>query len=369
MSRWKGLGAGLVGLVGPVAVATGAVGCSANVVSTADATSSTTIAFVTFERSVSAVERSAPAEPRAATSPQTTATTPSVAASAQAGQSGQTDAAPQPSPSGADAAAAAAPTDAAPPTPPVTTPSAATPAGLSAAAVFLRLSAGSNERIAAHLVGVDLFLPDLGTCAPIEVLRDNGLPLASVNPIDLVDVGEVTVETDSTKATLAARVFPDVADLISGVFYTTRTGSGVSPVARGSYRLRATGSSTFPSTALQATAPADFEWLLLNEQPIQSDPLVLGRADVRLQWSANQADIVYVNLSSSASEDGVAERVRCTFPDEGHGTIPVSVLPRSANQRISVHRLHTEAVQEPGVDGGEIRFNQALTANLRFETQ
>ena len=295
-----------------------ASGCSGTVVTTSDATSTTTMAFISFEH-----------------------TTPAVSSS-----NTQADAA-------ADADSAA------------TTP-AARPAATSmyAAAAFLRVWGGADEKVAAHLVGADLFLPELGHCAPVETLRDNGL--TSVNPIDLIDVGEVTVETETAKAILAARVFPDIADLISGVLYTTRDGASTNLPGAGTYRLRVTGSPTFPPTVVQAMAPGPISGLLVDDRPVQTDPLLLERGDVSIQWSPSGADLVYVDLAST--DDGFAERVRCAFPDVGHGILPAGILPHSPAQRLSVHQLHGEPVREPGVDSGEIRFDEAATANLRFET-
>ena len=43
------------------------------------------------------------------------------------------------------------------------------------------------------------------------------MPLATLGPVDLIDAGEVALETAEGRDTLAVRAFPDVVDLVSGV--------------------------------------------------------------------------------------------------------------------------------------------------------
>src|SRR5438132_10901842 len=119
-----------------------------------------------------------------------------------------------------------------------------------ASAYFLRLQAGADRTLAARLVGAADVLPAMGQCQAAPMLNDQGMPLASLGPVDLVDVGEVLLEASSTRATLAARAFPDVIDLVSGVVYTTRDLIADPLAAQGAYTFRVSGSSAVPAMAL-----------------------------------------------------------------------------------------------------------------------
>jgi hypothetical protein len=235
-----------------------------------------------------------------------------------------------------------------------------------ASAYFLRLQAGADHTLAARLVGATDVLPAMGQCQPAPMLTDQGMPLASLGPVDLVDVGEVSLEASETRATLAARAFPDVVDLISGVVYTTRDLMADPLPGAGAYRFRISGSPAVPPMALEARAPGPVEHLYVGGYALRGEPLSLPREDLAITWQPPAgADLVYVELAST--EDGPLERVRCTFPNEGRAVIGVGSLPKANAQSIAVHLLHRQEVTAPGLDRGEIRFDLATSGPLRFE--
>jgi hypothetical protein len=243
------------------------------------------------------------------------------------------------------------------------TPSAAR---TSASAFFLRLSVAADERVASRLVGAGLTLPEPGTCVKVEPSRDEGLKLASLGPVDLVDVGEVSVESGQAQTTLAARAFPDLMDLISGVVYASRAGTSL-PAPESAYRVRVSGSASLPALLLAASTPAPVTDLGVGGTPADGTPIVLPRGDLLLTWQPMGTDPMYLELSSS--DTGSVERVRCAFGDEGHALVKKDDLPRGDTQSLSIHRLRREPLGPLGLDGGEIRFDEAVTTNLRFEVQ
>jgi hypothetical protein len=235
-----------------------------------------------------------------------------------------------------------------------------------ASAYFLRLQAGADRTLAARLVGAVDVLPGLGQCQSAPMLSDQGMPLASLGPVDLIDVGEIALEASSTRATLAARAFPDVVDLVSGVVYTTRDLVGDSLPGEGAYTFRVSGSWALPAMALEGHAPGGIEHLYVGGYALRAEPLALTREDLAVTWQPPAgADLAYVELASA--EDGPLERVRCTFPNDGRATIPAAALPKAAAQTISFHLIRREDVAAPGLDRGEIRFDVATTGPLHFE--
>jgi hypothetical protein len=235
-----------------------------------------------------------------------------------------------------------------------------------ASASFLRMQAGADQSLAARLIGGSNVLPPLGQCQQVEVLGEQGMPLASLGPVDLIDVGEVALEASQTRATLAARAFPDVVDLVSGVVYTTRDLVADSLPEKGDYAFRISGSPALAPMALSARAPGPAYDLSVAGVPLLDQTSVLPRQDLSITWKAQPgADLVYVELAST--EDGPLERVRCSFPNEGSALIAASALPKASSQSIVFHLVHREGVVAPGLDSGEIRFDLATSGSLRFE--
>jgi hypothetical protein len=236
-----------------------------------------------------------------------------------------------------------------------------------ASAYFLRLQAGADRNMAARLVGAAEVLPAMGQCQPVQMLGDQGMPLASLDPVDLIDVGEVAIETAQTRATLAARAFPDVVDLVSGVVYTTRDLMGDPLPGEGAYTFRVSGSYALPPMALEGRAPGPIDHLYIGGYALHAEPITLAREDLAITWQPPAGgDLVYVELASN--EDGPLERVRCTFANDGRAVIGAAVLPKAASQSISVHLIHRQDLSAPGLDRGEIRFDLATSGPLRFES-
>ncbi|HKQ69117.1 MAG TPA: hypothetical protein VJT73_07250 [Polyangiaceae bacterium] len=233
-----------------------------------------------------------------------------------------------------------------------------------ASAYFVRLQSGADRSLAARLVGAAGVLPPVGQCENVGVLSDQGMPLASLGPVDLADVGEVLLEASATRATLAARAFPDVVDLVSGVVYTTRDLVADSLPAQGTYTFRVSGSGSLPAMALAARAPAPASDLTVAGIKLGAESITVPRADLGITWQPTEGtDLVYVELSST--DDGPLERVRCSFANAGRAVIALAALPRATNQSITVHQVHREDVTAPGLDGGEIRFDLATSGTLR----
>src|SRR6202041_1916014 len=99
-----------------------------------------------------------------------------------------------------------------------------------------------------------LDLPAVGTCRPMagpEYARAAPIPRVEgaggnarspVGSIELIDVGDVTLRAGADAMPLAARAFPDVGELVSGVFYTSRDTASELP-AGPTYTVEGTGSA------------------------------------------------------------------------------------------------------------------------------
>jgi hypothetical protein len=215
-----------------------------------------------------------------------------------------------------------------------------------AIAHFVR-TRGVAEPAILEVLGASVDLPPLGSCAP-QRLAAPGAPL---RPVELVDVGAVTLELGGKTTSLQPRRLPDVVDLVSGVVYTGRTGSA----AQGHAVLRVAGAGDVPSFTREADLPGEPAL-----RPLPTGPLLVeaGHA-LELAWEPG-VDLVYVDV------DGADAPWRCAFADEqGQGTIPAVAFGKGGTLRI--HRLHREPIMAPGVERGELRsdFARALPYQSR----
>jgi hypothetical protein len=229
-------------------------------------------------------------------------------------------------------------------------------------AKFLRLGASADPDVAERVVGSRLDLPALGECrlSMAGQPQDDAASLPSIGSIELLDVGDVTIQGGDLSLPLAARAFPDIADLVSGVFYTSRDASTDLP-APAHYRLDSTGSASVERFDLSLEAPAAPEDIRLGEEALEQGPSIDTTAPVALRWRAGQAeDVIYVDLTTASTPSSI----RCAFTDVGHGSIPGSMIDDAFGSApavgVALHRLRSTGFSMPGIDGGEARFDLAV---------
>lgn len=220
--------------------------------------------------------------------------------------------------------------------------------------------------------------------------------------LELLDVGDVIlrVRDNSSEAAdgqgadlwLAPRAFPDVGEVVSGVFYTSPDASQPIPVpAR--YAVSGTGSTSADPFVLELSAPAALDGLTIDGsslprsraisdpglEPPQAEPSLVVRPgrDLVLAWSpaVGASDLVYVDI-------GGAEPHRCTFIDDGHAILPGALIdadPKAPTSelQLSVHRFRELrepiATTEPRAAGDEpatalVRFDLGRTVRLELST-
>lgn len=219
---------------------------------------------------------------------------------------------------------------------------------------------------AEKLVGTQLEIPAEGECSPLADTRPSGR-LARGRSVDLVDVGDLTVRSSAEDRAwqLSPRAFPDIGDLVSGVFYT-QPDLAVDPASapnEGSarYTISATGTSFVEPFAFDIDVPTLPANVRVGGQPLAKGqiPTVSVGRDVTVEWEEGDG-LVYVDVHGSKTW-------RCTFRDTGAAVLPSDVLSREDAQQVvvfSVHRLRDENVR---VDfQGAAQKNQEFTS-VRFD--
>jgi hypothetical protein len=124
-------------------------------------------------------------------------------------------------------------------------------------AKFMRLSAAADPETAERAVGTRLDLPAVSECALVSPAagEDMTTALSTLGPIELLDVGDLTMKTEGAAMPLAARAFPDVGGIVSGVFYTSRDSASDLP-APAKYVLEGSGSALVDRFAIEVDAPS-----------------------------------------------------------------------------------------------------------------
>jgi hypothetical protein len=259
---------------------------------------------------------------------------------------------------------------------------------------FVRVSGGLDHGTADQVVGSQgRPMADLGLGCQWEesVARSASTlsdpSLASEGSIELLDVGDIVLRAGAQIMPLAARAFPDVGDLVSGVVYTSRGGDGALPLA-GTYLIETTGSPLVDGFSMRVDAPdaptgvrfaqgADVVALDASDLVLVSgEPLALSwDTDARSAQGARSAggdavkdagDKIVVEMTQLGSE---ASTLVCAFDDVGNGVVPASqlVFPSGADVDVSVHRHRRMSVPASqlnarSIDGAVVEFDFAVTA-------
>jgi hypothetical protein len=241
----------------------------------------------------------------------------------------------------------------------------------SVSAKFMRLSTPADPELAERVVGAKLDLPAIGTCRRTAVeSKAASRALGSIGAIELIDVGDVSLRTGGSVTTLAARAFPDVGDLVSGMFYTSRDAASDLPAAA-TYTLETTGSAQIDRFSVETDAPAAPEDVQIADISLADGPVIAAASPTVVRWRAGEAadkahgDTVIVDVSASSGTS-----IRCAFPDAGQATLPgwvvgsgvLGSLPATAT--LGVHRIRERSFTAGGLDAAAVRFDLSVVGKI-----
>jgi len=249
-------------------------------------------------------------------------------------------------------------------------------------AKFMRLSSPLDPDLSERVVGSKLDLPAAGSCRPIasgtvsgtvDGSLDKSRARSSHGTIELIDVGDVSLRAGTAAMPLAVRAFPDVGDLVSGMFYTSQDATSDLP-AGATYTLEGTGAGLVDRFAIDAQAPSALDDVRIGEAALSDGVALDEGAPVTVRWRGPESslvsapgpgDLVLVDVTASS---GAA--IRCSFRDEGKAVIPgwilragtLGALPATAT--LAVHRVRERAFTSPGIDVGEVRFDLSVMGRV-----
>jgi len=237
-------------------------------------------------------------------------------------------------------------------------------------AKFMRLASGADPDLAERVVGGSwLDLPAPGECealTPFAAAEDSEA-LTGLGTIELLDVGDLSIQAGTNRMPLATRAFPDVGAFVSGVFYTSRDAQSDLP-APARYVLESTGTATQSPFSIEADAPSAPDRVRLFDTALTEGVVFEEGTASTLRWTASEApavgDLVYVDLTAPSGTG-----VRCAYNDSGEGVIPSSVLDKKtwgalpAAVALSVHRIRQGGFAAAGIDAGELRFDLSVVGH------
>jgi hypothetical protein len=246
-------------------------------------------------------------------------------------------------------------------------------------AKFMRFAATADPETAERVVGSRLDLPSVGECMLVPPVANEEMSAAfsALGPIELLDVGDLTMTTGDAVMPLATRAFPDVGGLVSGVFYTSRDAASDLP-APAKYVLEGSGSAMVERFAIEADAPAIPEDVRVGDAALSDGVTIEAGAPAVVRWQSDEArgarrgeeDLVYVEVTAAT---GAA--IRCAYNDEGRGVIPEAVLRSGAlgalpaAATLGVHRVRMGTFVGPGIDLGEVRFDLSVLGRATISAE
>ncbi len=231
-----------------------------------------------------------------------------------------------------------------------------------ALAGFMQVPAALDVGTARVLFGLELGLPEMGQCVTRALVHEGDQPVATDEPLELLDVGDVSLVADGRSTTLAPRAFPTITDLVSGVVYTTRDLSAEPLPAGVQYAVRTAGGAV-SAVDLVGNAPPELAGVTVGGVPLAEVTNLSPTAPIDLTWTVGEAgDVVYVELSADGTDPSI-----CAFQDDyGVGSIPAGAFAGSGPGRVSVHRFRGREFASDDIESGELRFDFELAANVTY---
>lgn len=222
----------------------------------------------------------------------------------------------------------------------------------------LRMPQTLNSNRLLRLMGLLTDLPPVGSCEVVDLANRASPSLSSVERIELLDVGDVSVASGKRTLRLARQAFPTVTDFISGVVYTTRdkhtdllpANEGISIAARGASKLK-------PFTLEIRDVPR-LERVQLDGVPLAQVTRLSLDTPFELQWASGSAeDVVWLEFAANNGRKVVS----CAFADAaGNARVPGALSFERGEARLTIHRLHSESVTVPGFDRADVRFDTRI---------
>lgn len=228
----------------------------------------------------------------------------------------------------------------------------------------LRVPSSVDADRVMRLAGFLEELPGAGTCEVVGSTHPSPA-LSGVEGLQMVDVGDVTVQAGSQTTKLVRQAFPFVAGFLAGVVYSSRDRESEVLPPSSDFVVTAKGGGKIPRFSLAAESPPAMTSVTVNATGLQEVDRVALSEPISFTWKPGAAgDLVWVELGRT----GAQKTALCVFHDsDGRGTVPASLIDDRGAGLISVHRLRQRRLKTDGVTDGRLEFDFRLTARILLD--
>lgn len=242
-----------------------------------------------------------------------------------------------------------------------------------AAASFLRTVQPGAERplVAARLVGALLDVPRESGCVP-RLASQPSVALRTLSPVDLVPAGDISVQSGDVTTLLAARAYPDVAHLVSGIVYTSPDVAEEVLPSDGLVRFRASGSASVAPLDAALDAPESLVFGLVGAQRVEGPVVTARRGAVEFSWEASKMpaddgepsirDEEYLDVTTSTGT-----RYRCVPSEPGKVELPAEAVGDATDLNVLLHRVRTRGFRSDGLSSGTLQVDAATALVVQVE--
>ena len=243
---------------------------------------------------------------------------------------------------------------------------------LTTTAQFVRYTAMNQDQVARLLalpLDPDRDLPSRERCKLFDLSVDLTAEVAkeSETPgnVELLEAGDLQVQTQDRNVSLAPRHFPGLLPFISGVIYSEAEATLVEEV--GKVKATSDGGEGVGAFSVQLTSPALPRLTHVGgAEPFQ--PLTLAKdRDLSLRWQTegvNPGDVTYIELRFNRGKRDMA--LRCRPRDDGEFNIPQALLSEvNGSATVEMTRLRRNFFSASGLDQGELRVIVRDTVQLQ----
>ena len=232
---------------------------------------------------------------------------------------------------------------------------------LTTTAQFVRYTSMKQAQVARVLalpLDPDRELPAADSCKVYDLtidLEEEGITDGTeMSNVELLEAGDLVIETSAGKVTLVPRHFPGLLPFISGVVYGEAQADRAERV--GKVHARSEGSEAVGAFQIEAESPALPEIEAPAERWSPGD-------DLTLSWRPSNATRgwTYLELSYSANKRSLV--LRCNVEDDGSFRVPARRLEElagaSADGKLGLDlvRLSRAYFSASGLDQGELRIS------------
>jgi hypothetical protein len=222
----------------------------------------------------------------------------------------------------------------------------------------LRIPATLDSRNIVRLVGLAVNAPEVGQCERLDYAQAATEATASVQHVELLDVGDVSLVASNGGSQLVRQAFPTVTDFIAGVVYTKRDLSSAPLPSATSYTLTARGAPGIPAFRIDMATPQEPVDVKIDGAPIAQVARLARGQNTQFTWKpGSPGDRIEIQITNPDRPGDFS----CTFDDaSGTAVFPGDAFVAPGTVRIEFHRLRTTTSSGKGLDRIQVEFDYAL---------